>query len=203
MNTAAMIDYMLVRYRNTESGARAKSLKWLNQAQREIWYDRNWWFRMERVPFEFLAANSEYNVPAGVLEVRELYGETGAPLVRCPAETFDRNYLPHGSIGGAPLVWSPVPQAAPGVLRVRVWPTPVADASGMVLYEMAVSDLSDSAANYTAIPEQHQHILPIRALRMMAVDENKPQMAEEYAKEEGPLYEAMVRAEAQHRGVVR
>jgi len=204
MDTKAMIDYMLVRYRNTESAARTKCLAWLNHAQEEVWYLSDWWFRRERDSFEFLTGDDTYNVASGTLEVLSLYDGSGQPLIYVPHNTFFAVYG-GASVAGEPEVWTHgTPDSTSGLQKVVVYPSPDDDYAGAILREVAHSELSDSATNYSLIPEAHHRILPTRALALMAQDENKPDMHQRYQADFERMYQEMMTADARHkRGAIR
>jgi len=204
VKTDDMIDYMLVRYRNTESAARAKCLAWLNHAQEELWYQSDWWFRRELDDFGFVAGETTYTVAPGTLEVLTLYGADGQPMVYVPHDTFFAVYG-GAAVAGAPETWTHGTRlAATGAQSVVVYPKPDQDYSGMVLRELAHTALSDSAASESLVPEQHHRILPTRALALMAQDENKPDMHDRYQGDYERMLQEMMTADARHkRGAIR
>lgn len=199
MDTAAMIDYMLVRYKSSESDARANCLKWLNDAQEKVWYLADWWFRKDRDDFAFLTGIKTYNVAAGTLEVLDLYDSSDQPLVYIPYNTF---YAVYGGAAdaGEPQAWTHgTRNVTTGLQSVVVYPTPDQDYSGVILRDIAHTELSDAAASVSLLPEQHHRILPTKALAEMARDENKPAMHKEFQDEFDRLLADMLAADARHK----
>lgn len=204
MNTKEMIDFMLVRYRLTEAAARTKALAWLNHAQEELWYLAQWWFRRERDDFGFLEGESVYAVPAGTLEVLNLYNASGQPLIYIPHNTY---YAVYGgsAVADEPEVWTHATRhPVAGTPSVAVYPVPDADYSGAMLRDIAHSVLSDSEDNYSLVPEQHHRMLPVRGLALMAQDENKPEMHAAYQADYDRMLNDLIQADIRHkRGITQ
>lgn len=199
-----MINIALQRYGlpTTDSTARARMLYLLNQAQRQIWGLNDWWFKRAEGTITFTSGTKEYNAAVTAADVLGLWDATGVPLTFIPYPTFQRLYAPQ-SATGVPSVWTKWHRNTAGsALEIAVYPAPTIAASGAAktLEEIRCEDMVDSVtADNSLVPPEHREVIIMRALRLMALQDNKPNEAQLYQAAEQEFLAGMQGANKQHR----
>lgn len=197
MDTAALINLCLREYARatTDSVARAKTLDWLNIAEKTVLSKApDWWFLYEEDDFDFVIAQAAYSVPPEWEEVVDLqWGLDYAPMTRLTELTYNALLRPYASATGVPTHWSAQSRTEnTQVLNVHVWPTPSANKTGVARVRLYPAALSDSSSSYSRIPEAHRMILIDYARAEMKRDDGDLNKAQMYMLEGDKKLEALL-----------
>ena len=200
--TSEMLDYMELRYGKGDTTARANMLKWLQQAERELWREEDWWFVEEEVEFTFAVAVGRYSLEDKVSEVKAMFNSDGVLMDKLSEQTWRANYRATALTAvGTPGSWSYEPRVADTqVLVIRIYPMPTtAKTAGRMVRELRPTTLQDSSENQSGFPENDRVVVCIRALKHMAQHEGKLELFGSFEADEAKLLEAMRAANARHK----
>ena len=206
MHTQAIIDVCCERYGRptTDSTARAKILKWVNQAQDEIMGlgartpEGVWWFRIDSATWSIISGQADYTFDLGRgSTILNLLNASAIRLGKVSRETFLALYRDSSisQVADAPTRWALIFEDA-RIKQVRVWPTPLATGNGLVYSETDYEDLTDATASITIIPEQYHRVLIDKAMALMLLNDGQPDQAQFYDKR---FTDQMGTMEAKHR----
>lgn len=201
MDTASLIDYCLREYgASADSTARADVLDYLNQAQREVWFAHDWWFREEDGTLELLTGSKSYTLPSDYCDIVRLWAPSGDHIIRIPRKMFDRLYRNLSTVDEEPFVYGVGSLDGDGNTEVRVCPTPSQDGTCTAIYELRVTDLSDSASSISKIPSECRDILCDYAMEKFAIRGNRPQSAEMHRAARMEKMQRMILKDGEFRG---
>lgn len=200
-DTENLIDFLLVKLGSTEAVARSRCLSWLQQAENEICGMRNWWFLSESASLAFQAGTHVYSVESGTAAILSLSDASGNPMQQVPWDTWRYIFAPDSNTGSAsPTNWSLRPRdAVTQVLSIEVWPTPTAGSTGLLERLLGPATLVDIAANFSRLPADSRSALVLRALELMAQNEEKIDLDQATKNDRQALMAALLAKDQQQR----
>lgn len=201
-NTAAMIDHLVLRYKQNTAQARAKMLDLLQACEDAIWAQQDWWFKQEQTTLTTASGTAVYSVNGPVNNVIEIALDNGMPLEFIEPDTYARMFKPYGVITGTPKVWTILPPDTADTIRVHLYPTPDSADALQVIRERRCNVLADSSGSESALPAQHRMVLVEAALQRMQRMEGQIEASQEQEFSHGPRMAAMM-AEDQRQTKVR
>lgn len=176
-STQEALNYLQERYgtATADTTARALLLKWFKQAAAEFWNAEDWWWKRQKADFTITEAVSEYTLDTGVESVLTLANGDLDPMNYVDARTFQHLYRPNAATTGTPDTWTFTERdQTSGALKIEMWPTPDATATGQIVQKVRDVTLSDSGSNKSRIPKEWIHCVINRALSIMADYEKQP-----------------------------
>ncbi len=209
MTGSAIIDYCCTRMGRptTDSTLRAQLLLWLNAAQRQIMAvgsktnEGTWWFRMQVDTFAFTAGQNYKTLDLDrgdtVLFVQDVNGRL---LQKVPLPSFLALYGDNSVADANPTVYAMQSLDANNVYRVLLWPTPNASTNGTFTKARTYSDLADTTASVSLIPEQFHQSLADMTLAQALNSNDKLDSASPYGAYGMDVLSSMM---AQHEQVMR
>lgn len=203
-DTASMIDYMTIRYgRHVRSSAiqRADLLAWLQAADQEIWLIAPWSWREIEASLTVSTGVTVYTLDdASYTDMLDLYNETGDQVQKMPERIFHRYYRNANALDvtGEPVRWGWLARDADGVPKFAVWPSPASTYTFKAVYVRNQVALEDAADNFTWIPPDYRIILPMKAIKMLAVHEGKVDLAAQMDQEIAGALSAMMQKDREH-----
>lgn len=202
-NTAAMIDHLVLRYKQDTALARAKMLSLLQACQDTIWGERAWWFKQRPEILAVSTGVSEYDIAGPVNNVIEIALENGMPLEFMTPEGYTRLFRPYESITGTPGVWTILPAESLDVVRVHIYPSPSAAMNLKTVQETRANVLLDSTGSECSLPPQHRMALIECAIQRMERLEGQIEASQEQMNAYGPAMAAMIAEDARQTKVRR
>lgn len=183
-NTAAAIDFMVLRYGATDATARAKCLQYLQAAVDEVWNLDNWWFKEETTVLAIQAADYDYTLEAETESILTLIEPDGETVFFMDTDSFNRLFRPNMDITGAPVFYTcDGLDKDNGLHKILLWPVP--STSGNCILTRRIKDrvIADSTANKSRIPYNYMFIPVYRALQLIAQKEKQLAEGEAYRAE--------------------
>jgi len=200
--TSEMLDYMELRYGKGDATARANMLKWLQQAERDLWRQGDWWFREEEVEYTFAVAVGKYSLAQEVSDVIDMFNADGTLMEKIPERTWRANYRATALAAlGTPNRWTLDPRSSSDqTLVMRIYPLPVTGkTAARMVRELRAATLLDSTDNQSAFPVNDRPAVCLHALKHMAQHEGKPEMAAQFDADEKEVLQAVRAANAAHK----
>lgn len=173
-DTAAMIDYLTIRWKKTGATSRSTLLKWVQDAEDNIWNAGDWWFTRGEATLTWSSGTSTLDTPSGTAAVIHIVDHNGAALDHVPFTTFSSLYRKDSTTTGVPQVWTvDYRTASTGVLTMRFWPKPNSNYAGKITRKVAQATLTDSSGSSSSVPREYRNAHLYYAQWLMAEDEGQ------------------------------
>lgn len=201
-DTAAALDFLVVRWNKDNSTERAKLLKWLQNAEDIIWNRSDWWFNRGETTIAVVNATATAATGSGTAAVLDILDHNGRLLNHVPPETF-RSIYRRDTSTGTPEVWTIDSRAtATGYLTVRWWPVPDASRTFTIVRKIVPATLTDSGSSVSNIPREYRTAHLDYALMQMAINEGQVAEAERFNSLFEQTIAAMREEDARQKGLV-
>ena len=176
-NTEEMINYLLVRWKKSDSTERARMLKWLQEAEDNIWNAGDWWFALAESYVTFANATATVAFATSITRVCHIIDSSGNVLDQIPYGTFYSLYRNSASTG-TPQVWTVVSRASSGAITIRLWPTPSSTVTtNVALCKTQQATLTDASSSVSNVPREYRNAHLYYAQWNMALDEGQGEEA--------------------------
>lgn len=202
-DTAAMIDYLVVRWKKSDATARATLLKWLQDAEDNIWNSDDWWFSRDEAALTWTSGTATLVTPSGTAAPIHIVDHNGAPLDHVVFPTFAALYRSDTTTTGIPQVWTvDFRTASTGVFTMRFWPKPDSAYVGKLTRKIAQQTLADSSSNTSYVPREYRNAHLYYGQWLMAEDEGQVNEAQIWKGRYDEILNAMRMENMRQRGEV-
>jgi hypothetical protein len=202
-DTAAMIDYLVLRWKKSGTTARATLLQWVQDAEDSIWNADDFWFSRDEQTLTWTSGSPTLAAPSGTAQVIHIVDHNGVALDHVPYPTFSALYRSDTTSTAAPQVWTvDYRDKSTGVLTMRFWPKPNSAYAGKITRKIAQNTLTDSSGSSSYVPREYRTAHLYYALWLMAEDEGQSTEAQLWKGRYDEVMNAMRDENMRQRGEV-
>jgi len=196
-HTAAMVDFLVLRWGKNDAASRARLLGYLQAAEHTLCGLRAWWFLGAEEDIALTPGQSTYTLNH-LGSIRWARVGNGEPLSQLAERDFSITLRPY-VVSGVPKMWTEISPSG-GNTRLEVWPVP--DAAGQLKVDVKLPGgnvLEDSTASQSRIPPSWRMAVIYEAERLAALNDEQLATSQIYLGQRDQVLAALMLEDDEHR----
>ena len=184
-----------------DTNTEARVLRWLSDAEQELWEKEPWWFRQAEDTVAVMSGTIEYTFGQQTQYLYQVIVDAGEPLAYMDPGDF-RELCQSNPVAGTPAFWSQLVNTSGDFTKFGIWPT--ATGTAKVVYDKkARTNLANDAASYSQFPLDNRLVVLKRAVIEAAKHHSMTQELPGFVKDFEETYGRLVAQNNAHPRYVR